>query len=161
MLDRFSTVGGTTVGQSAGGNRRAVLSAAAVTIAAGCLMLAGCGRSDLQTVPVRGTVTYNGKPVVKGTVTFQPVDAAKSRPAMGSTDDQGNYTAGTTATAKGLMAGEYKVSILAYLPPPPGGKADIGPLAIPKRYTNVSSSGLTASIADRDKSKVIDFELKD
>jgi len=161
MLDRFSIVGRTTGGRSAGGNRHALSSAAAVTIAAGCLVFAGCGRSDLPTVPVQGTVTYNGKPVVSAMVKFDPVDAAKVRPAMGTTDDQGHYTAGTTATAKGVMPGEYKVSILAYLPPPPGKKADIGPLAIPKRYTDVKSSGLTASIGERDKSKVIDFELKD
>jgi hypothetical protein len=161
MLDRFSTVGSTTIGLSAGGNRNAVLSAAAVTIAVGCLMFAGCGRSDLQTIQVRGNVTYNGKPVVMGMVKFQPVNAEKGRPAMGTTDDQGNYTAGTTATAKGIMPGEYKVSILAYLAPPPGKKADIGPLAVPKRYTEVDSSGLTASIGERDSSKVIDFELKD
>jgi hypothetical protein len=161
MLQRFSTVGSTTIGLSAGGNRNSVLSVLVVTIAIGCLMIAGCGRSELRTVPVKGKVSYNGKPVAKAMVKFEPASAQKSRPAMGTTDDDGNYTAGTTATAKGLMPGEYKVSILAYLPPPAGKKADIGPLAIPKRYTDVNSSGLTASIGESDSSKVIDFELKD
>ena len=46
-------------------------------------LLAGCGPGEEphpETVPVQGKVTYQGQPVPKGTVTFQP---ASGQPAVG------------------------------------------------------------------------------
>ena len=56
-------------------------------LAAGLVLSSGCGSSLPKTAPVGGRVTYNGKPVVSGTIVFQP---AQGRPAMGDIQPDGS-----------------------------------------------------------------------
>src|SRR5205823_12586516 len=51
--------------------------------------LAGCGGGGPKTALVRGTVTYKGKPVPNGTVTFIP---ASGHHATGDIRPDGSYT---------------------------------------------------------------------
>ena len=76
--------------------------------------LIGCGGSgDGPTrYAVSGTVTYDGKPVPKGFVTFEPDAAANnSGPGGGAPIENGSYSTGVEA---GVVGGPYKVRIVGY-----------------------------------------------
>lgn len=88
------------------------------------LLLGGVGCGDQRYVPVSGTVTYNGKPLPKVQVMFQPlasggVDAG----GVGSfalTDDNGKFSlqAATSSPTGGALVGKHQVRIAF---PPQGG----------------------------------------
>lgn len=83
---------------------------------AAIVLLAGCGGEKLPTVPVKGTVTYNGKPLDGADVAFVPKDPeGGGRGASGVTDSQGNFKLQTflvgDKTAAGALPGEYLVSV--------------------------------------------------
>jgi hypothetical protein len=77
------------------------------------LVIFGCGdSSDLPPrYPVSGTVTYNGKPLVNGTINFAPT-GPNGRGAGGMIAD-GRYSLTTHDQNDGAIPGEYKVSVLA------------------------------------------------
>ena len=77
-------------------------------------LLAGCGASYDATIS--GTVTMDGAPLTKGTVSFHP--NAGGAVATGKINIDGSFTV-QTATTKGLEPGEYKVTVVATDPPPP------------------------------------------
>ena len=75
----------------------------------------GCGES-LPTVPVTGTVKYQGKPVEAAAVVFlntKPDSTAKS--SVGTTDSQGNFSLQTSMgggkMAKGALPGDYVITV--------------------------------------------------
>lgn len=85
--------------------RRAGLAAAVALLAAGC---GGVG-------DVSGKVTYQGKPVVTGSVTFYGPDKT---PYLGAIDERGNYK------VVGVPTGARPVTVASPDPlPPPGAKS--------------------------------------
>jgi hypothetical protein len=126
----------------------------------------GCGGSDgPEMAKVTGTVTYNGKPVTKGTISFQPTDPANGAPANGVIED-GSYRLQTTEPGDGARLGDYQVGIrsvegepdvpLDYIPK----KKPAPPKSlIPQKYENPAASGLTAKVESG--SNTLDFDLKD
>lgn len=127
--------------------------------------VAGCGKSGPQTVSVTGTVTYQGKPVSNGTVSFLPVDPQKGRSAMGKIDPNGRYVAMTSETIKGLLPGEYIVTVSAFKTPiadlSPAKSASADNLAVPARYTDPKTSPLKLTVAAGDRSKTFDIPLEE
>jgi hypothetical protein len=115
-------------------------------------VLTGCGGgSDAPaTVPVKGVVTYQGKPVAKLSVSFIP---EKGLLATGTTDAEGRFVLMTQKPGDGAMVGSYKVAIAfdsGEIPPmpgmePPGYKPPESP--IPAKYADASTSGLTQTVA--------------
>jgi hypothetical protein len=88
--------------------------------ACGLLALASCG-NGLKLVPVTGTVTLDGKPLSRCTVTFI-ADASKGNNVavslVGRAGDQGEYTLRTIAVKAseggiGAPLGWYKVTLRA------------------------------------------------
>lgn len=83
---------------------------------ASCLAVAGCsGGSNLNTVKVKGKVTYNGEPLADATVNFLN-QGGQGKPAGGRTNEQGEYTLTTMETmakvVDGVLPGEYKVTVV-------------------------------------------------
>jgi hypothetical protein len=127
----------------------------------------GCGGGDEvpPLFPVTGTVTYNGSPVPGATVVFVPEAKQKSkgvvpvRPA-GVADDEGNFVLMLTEKHAGAPEGKYKVAITAV---EQFGDEDDSearrPNAIPDKFGNPATSGLTAVVEDGDN--VVNFDLKD
>jgi len=113
------------------------------------LAATGCGSSGPTMGRVSGTVTYKGKPIDKGTVTFISTDGERPN-ATGSIND-GSYTLQTTEPGDGAVAGEYKIAVSdidsslgnTELPGMPH-KAPKS--ALPKKYMNADTSGLTAKV---------------
>ncbi|MEJ7638585.1 MAG: hypothetical protein WKF75_11580 [Singulisphaera sp.] len=58
---------------------------------------------------VSGTVTFQGKPLEKGTVTFISTDS--QRPNATGTIQAGSYTLQTTEPGDGAVVGDYKIAV--------------------------------------------------
>jgi hypothetical protein len=107
----------------------------------------GCGAGK-RIVPVSGTVTLNGKPLAKATVSFQPIAPPGTMDAgVGSqakTNDQGEFTLTTATGQNGAVVGKHRIIITLLSEqvgdsdarPPRGG----WPMAdqVPKRYNSES-----------------------
>jgi hypothetical protein len=94
------------------------------------LTLSGCGNSNLSVAPVSGTVTLDGTPLKKASVTFQPKDGG--RPSFGVTNDQGRYVLEYSLNELGAKVGICTVRITTE------SRGDDGKVTkemVPKRYT--------------------------
>jgi len=107
--------------------------------AALALLAAGCGGDKLNRQAVSGTVTYKGKPIVRGTVTFAPADKGGPTQVTATVED-GKFSLPKEA---GPSPGKYKVRFEAFEqlqygpatpgdPAPPAKKLDQEPL--PAKY---------------------------
>lgn len=122
----------------------------------GALSLVGCKSGSGPAGEVSGKVTFEGKPVTEGTVTFQS-DAG--------TGDEGTLNAeGAYSLKRPLPTGDYKVFIL-----PPVVKSvdpktrrtvsDLKPMPdIPEKYRSQATSDLKAKIEPG--KNVHNFEMK-
>lgn len=121
---------------------------------------AGCQRGP-TVVPVEGRVTYEGKPLEFGTVTFQP---PQGQPAKGKIQSDGTFTLSTFAPGDGAVVGTHKVRITCYesqrAPVAASGERTLGKLLIPRRYTLFDQSGLTAEVKPQGNEPLW-FELTD
>src|SRR5262249_35449247 len=98
----------------AGRCRRASL--LALSAAAVALTPLACGRSGPEMARVTGTVTYQGKPVTKGTVSFVATDPGR-RNATGQLDAQGYYRLQTEEPGDGAEVGDYDVALYSHAEP--------------------------------------------
>ncbi len=76
------------------------------------LLVTGCGETS-GTVPVKGTIQFEGQPLAKATVTFLAQQSG-GRDAHGFTDDRGVFQLSTFGTNDGALPGKYKVTV--YVP---------------------------------------------
>jgi hypothetical protein len=155
--------------------RRAVV---AGLLAAGLLFVSGCGDDDGlgQRYRVTGTVTFNGKPLEEGHITFHAT-TPKGRSAQGDIHE-GAYRLTTQDPDDGALPGKYRVSIVAKdvdlskveaTSKKQGGtlpsKKDLGVAfqkakrLIPAKYESPGTSGLEADV--KEQSNTIDFSLTD
>jgi hypothetical protein len=125
-------------------------------------LLGGCGPGEdphPATVPVQGKVTYQGQPVPKGTITFQPADG---RPAVGEIQPDGTYRLSTFGEKDGAIPGVHKVMILANTGDPTKMPSTPGYVApkdlVPQKFAKPETSGLEATVS-KDKTSY-DFDLK-
>ncbi len=109
------------------------------------LPCAGCGLSggsqSVETVPVKGTVTYKGKPLSKGVVTFEP--RASGRTATGEISPDGTFELTTLKQGDGAAQGKHRVSVSGT---GPTAKAEL----VPKKYAEANTSKLEVEVT-RDK----------
>lgn len=111
------------------------------------VLATGCSSSGEPTYPVKGKVTYKGKPLTSGSVMFAPLTGP---PAMGIIDAEGNYTLGTYSDGDGAVAGPHKVAIVCLddtgdaLPEQASGTPEP---KIPAKYISAETSGLKAEVA--------------
>jgi hypothetical protein len=126
-----------------------------------CLPFGGCGGDGLDRNSITGTITFDGKPVNEGFISFKP------EPGTPCPDVAGQIKAGTFSIPKkdGPIAGSYTVGIMASAPtgrklkaPMTGKESDEMIQIIPAQYTGMTSkSVLTATIV---KGKnVFNFDL--
>jgi hypothetical protein len=110
---------------------------------------------------VTGKVSYQNKPVMKGTVTFVAASPS-ARNASGILDPNGYYTLQTETAGDGAQLGDYDVTIYAhdeqvldYKPKVPV-KAE---RRTPEKYENPKTSGLKATV--KSGSNEFNFDLTD
>lgn len=106
-----------------------------------CAAVSGCGSSGGGTlpdlIPVKGKVTYKGKPVGKGVVRFEPDGVG--REASGTIQSDGTFVLTTNKEGDGVVAGHHRVSIAGTGPTP-------ARELIPKQYTQASTSRLEVDV---------------
>lgn len=128
-------------------------------------LVLGCSKGKTQWTdgrpPVftaKGQVMFEGKPVEKATVTFQPVDS-QGRGGSAVTDENGFFEAQTYEPGDGLTAGTHKVAIQKTLFVDKAGNvvteirepgSAVEKDFLPKKYRQFDKSGLTVEIADSD-----------
>lgn len=130
------------------------------------MVLAGCGGpvDKLPRQAVSGSVTLDGKPLERGTISFQPVSELPTAAAVSV--NGGQYS---MARAEGLVPGAYRVLISSTPPtvsqvdsktsrPPPPGQASPPPKeSLPEKYN--ASTTLTAEVKEAAKN-TFDFPLE-
>ena len=94
-----------------------------VLLAVALLLVAlpGCpGGGELETAPVQGSVTYEGKPVTGGSITFRPTQAAggaggatTGKPASGAVQADGSFVLTTYEASDGAVVGQHEVMYTA------------------------------------------------
>ena len=124
-----------------------------LTFSACCLISSACSDGTLETAPVKGTVTIDGKPLPHGTVMFVP---SKGRAARGEIQADGSFELSTYSEGDGAIVDEHRVSVSCveqHLDSPAGASesTDAGTFMlsrslIPKHYSDSSRSGLTFQV---------------
>ena len=108
--------------------------------------LGGCGSNEFS--PLSGTVTYQGKPLESGTVSFKHKKLGTT--GYGQLQAGGTYTV-KTGRNEGLKSGDYDVYVVAA--EIIKGDANSAPnvkLTIPARYADPESSGLRCTVPTKD-----------
>ena len=114
----------------------------------------GCGASSgngavAALVPVKGKVTYKGRPLTNGVVRFAP--EGYGRPATGRLQSDGSYTLGTNKEGDGVVAGAHLVTVGGF-------DKTLASDRTLKKYGTPRSSGLTAEV-DAEHTE-FNFDLK-
>jgi hypothetical protein len=82
------------------------------------ILVSGCGP---QIAEVRGKVTFEGKPVTAGIITFAPkvpdTQFVAGRPASAMPDDKGEFRLTTNSKGDGALVGTHNVTYQAPGPP--------------------------------------------
>jgi len=82
------------------------------SVALAILAFSGCDRSEQsvgKTVPVKGRITYKGKPLIQGSVTFEPEDAGRA--AEGKISPDGIFVLSTFKEGDGAVPGVHRVKV--------------------------------------------------
>jgi len=129
-------------------------------LATACLafFLVGCGPPGLATAPVRGKVTYNGRPVPNGTVITRPEGDKPS--ATGEIKSDGSYELTTYSPGDGAVLGKHAVMIMAVEDSSgklPEERSATPALIVPRKYTSFDASGLSIEVTQGQNT--YDFEL--
>ena len=138
----------------------------------------GCGGPKWPpTYKSSGTVTLDGTPVERATISFYPLDGQK--PANATTDANGVFEVTSFNAGDGAMLGSFGVTIEKFpaveIETTPGGvpydesmNTDEGPSPdserdpvneLPEKYSDHEKSGLSATVT-ADGENVFTFELK-
>jgi len=120
-----------------------------------CLALCGCGRSattqKIQTLPVKGAVTLDGKPLAGANVVFMAADPPAA--FVGTTKDDGTYELQGAEGRAGNIQGNYKVTI-SHMVKPDGSELAPGEMPaivgavekLPPKYSRLNSTILTKTV---------------
>src|SRR5262249_21470090 len=125
---------------------------------------AGCGGSS-GGVAVTGTVTLDGKPLPGALVTFRPEGATGGLGGSGRTGPDGKYVIMPARGGKGILPGEYRVTVSRQRRPD-GSAPDPGapPIesdareTLPAKYSDPDATGLRATVSG--DAKAHDFALR-
>jgi len=120
--------------------------------------ITGCSgkQQQLETAPVSGIVTLDGKVVTQGSVIFTP---PQGWPAKGELDAEGRFTLSTYKQGDGAIVGGHAVAVIAESGVDPSEHFERPPPApvkwlIPERYGSRTTSGLTAEVKSGEPNEV-------
>lgn len=114
-----------------------------LSLAALIVALAGCGSSyQLETAPVSGRVTLDGKPVGPCTIVFTP---PQGRAASGPVNPDGTFTLSTYDAGDGAIVGTHRVAVFIATSDETDSPSE-KPTLIPEHYATPASSGLVYEV---------------
>ena len=77
------------------------------------LLTAGCGSGQVKVYPVKGKITYGGKPMVGGgAIALIPLGVQEGKTAGGHIAEDGTYSLTTYKDGDGSMPGEFRPVLL-------------------------------------------------
>jgi hypothetical protein len=125
------------------------------------VMIAGCDSSGVgRIVPVKGQVTYEGKPVTSGSLVFKP-DSAKGNKSTfepaATIGADGSYSL-FVKEQEGAPLGWYHVGVVAQEVNPNDPYAQAKSL-IPARYNDAATSGLAVEVVEAPPPGAYDLKL--
>jgi hypothetical protein len=115
---------------------------------AAALLAPGCSTSSAEpptgaTVPVRGVVTYKGKPLSRGTVVFEP---DSGREAHGEIRADGSFVLTTFVTDDGATPGTHRVAVTG-----------LPRNVLPLKFQNAGVAGVEVEVAAGKSDYAIDL----
>jgi hypothetical protein len=114
-------------------------------------LLSGCGGADgPPAVPASGTVTFQGKPISKGGIQFQP---EKGRPASGTIAD-GKFTLSTYKEGDGAIVGKHAVAVSVTEEVKDKDGDTTVKYLIPQKFANPTTSKITAEVPSGGKTDI-------
>jgi hypothetical protein len=124
----------------------AVIVSLAIVVIGGSVV--GCNKVNRPLAPLRGKVTFNGKPLRFGGVM---IEHDSGQPATGAIQSDGTFTMITDREGEGAVVGKHRVRVGCYegqdpTKQLPGVERSIGKLLIPARYTAFETSGLSVEV---------------
>ena len=116
-----------------------------VLLCAFLLGTCGCGADQPEMGRVRGKVTLGGVPLTSGSVISYP---ESGRGASGAIQSDGTFELETNEYGKGAVVGKHRLTVLAYNGDPTAAfESDQVRLAVPHKYTQPDSSGLSVVVS--------------
>jgi hypothetical protein len=107
----------------------------------------GCKSSEIDLHPVKGQVTFDGKPPEGATVTLRPVAGSKAPIDLfptGAVQADGSFTLMTYPHGDGAPEGDYVAVLMWY---PPNASEIANPQSqLPAKYSSEATSGLPVTI---------------
>lgn len=132
--------------------QRTVVAKPLMFVAVACCLFAGCKKNSL--LPIGGAVTYDSKPVTKGSLRFLPADGAGPTAACEIID--GKYSVNVSPGKKRVEIEAYRVvGQRRHGNDPKNPMQDIHEQILPEKYN--SQSTLVTEI--QSSSRVYDFAL--
>lgn len=130
-----------------------------VCLAVAVIAISGCGQSGPKLRPVSGKVTFQGKPVVEGSIRFSNPRAGVDIVAKLGAD--GTYAV-AMARGAGLPEETYQIAIVPNRKSAPTGtfvaSPEPNPSDIPPKYRDPATSGLTMTV--KPESNVFDVDMQ-
>ncbi|UUO06393.1 hypothetical protein M4951_23985 [Blastopirellula sp. J2-11] len=122
----------------------------------------GCsGNSGPQSFPVQGKVTYEGKPLSRGTIIFNPVNEALPA-SRGEIQADGTYKLSLAQKGDGAVPGEHRVIVNSSTQVKQGMEIDDPNYELPRplvpiKYSSLSTTPLSQTV--KAEANTIDIEL--
>jgi len=127
------------------------------------IWLGGCGGPGVETVTVRGRITYGGGDWPKpGTAYFTPADPAPGmplRPAPGNFDTSGNLSVVGVSCKKDLVPGKYKIGIECWEVEPSMENPQAAKSYVPPKYQSPQTSGLEVTVQPGQRYVDVNFDI--
>jgi hypothetical protein len=112
----------------------------------------GCGHNEgpyvATTVPVKGRVTYQSRPLTSGTITFESEE--NGRESHGSIQSDGTFELTTYKPSDGALAGVHRVAV--------SGTGKGGKEVVPVTFRNTSSSKVQVEVTEGKTEYPIDLK---
>ena len=128
------------------------ITAAWVSVILCAFVSSGCGNTQEgpETVPVRGTVTYQGQPLDGANVVFHPTDGSTTLASQAVTDASGRFELATHVGVgkfkPGIVPGNYAVAITKLDTASVSSTLAAPKDLLPKKYGDPKTSGLAAEV---------------
>jgi len=126
-------------------------------------LASGCAPAAPTTIKVKGIVTFAGAKLSNGTISFVPTTVTPGEPIHPVTvelNPAGEYNLSTFNAGDGISPGKYSVSVVSYERAPDPATSGQAVWAIPRKYGEPQTSGLTAEIREEDPQPIeLDFDL--
>jgi hypothetical protein len=125
------------------------------------LTVVGCGENWASVQPTSGTVKFNGKAPSGARVLLHavkpPEDGSLAVTPSGRVEDDGSFKITSYQAGDGAAPGEYVVTVEWY---PVDKDGSVGANAIPKEYSNPTTSPLKATVSDGGPTTLDPIDIK-